>query len=99
VKLEQEQTFIGDSECNELYPAYPTPRHVAGAPLANNIVSCQLRAVTTADYTETFTREQLTQLGQVFPGGVCDWSRGDASMAQHQGTWSSFGPSPINRLY
>lgn len=98
VRIEEEQTFAGDSQCNQLYPAYPTPRHVAGAPLANDIVSCQLRPLNPADYSLSFTVEQLAELYRVFPDGVCDWSRGDATGARHQGTWISFGPSPINQL-
>ena len=99
IKIEEEQTFRGGSRCNELYPAYSTPRHVAGAPLANNIVSCQLRPINTADYAVGFTQAQYLELNEIFPEGVCDWSRGDLSSASHQGTWVSFGPSPINRIY
>lgn len=99
IKIEEEQTFRGSSRCNGLYPAYPTPRHVAGAPLANNIVSCQLRPINSADYAVGFTQVQYAELAEVFPDGVCDWSRGDVSAASHQGTWVSFGPSPINQLY
>ncbi len=98
-KVEVEQTYTGDSECNLSYPAYPTPRQVAGAPLANDIVSCQLRPLTRSDYGVTFNAFEWAALNRVFPDGVCDWSRGDASGAHHQGTWVSFGPSPINRLY
>lgn len=98
VKIVQEQTFNGDSRCNELYPAYPTPRIAAGAKLANDVVSCQLRAVNPADYSVAFSPEQTAQLNKVFSRGVCDWSRGDASAARYQGTWVSFGPSPVNRL-
>lgn len=99
VKIEQPQSYIGDSECNRLYPAYATPRHVAGAPLANDIVSCQLRPVTVADYALEFSAGEWRELQAVFPEGVCDWSQGDASLSSHQGTWKSFGPSVINRLY
>ena len=99
IKIEETQTFRGNSACNALYPAYPTPRHVAGAPLANDIVSCRLRALNRADYPLTITPQEYTELGRVFPAGVCDWSRGDSSGAQHQGTWVSFGPSPVNKLY
>ena len=99
IKHEQLQTFRGSSACNELYTAYPTPRHVAGAPLANNIVSCHLRELDPLDYSVTFSTEEYAELEQVFSEGVCDWSRGDASGARYQGTWVSFGPSPINRLY
>ena len=99
VRLEQQLTFAGDSRCNELYPAFPTPRHVAGAPLANDVVSCQLRPLNPADYAVSFSTEQYTELRGVFPQGVCDWSRGDVSEARHQGVWSSFGPSSVNKLY
>ena len=99
IKYEQLQTFRGSSACNELYTAYPTPRHVAGAPLANNIVSCHLRELDPLDYSVTFSGEEYAELEQIFSEGVCDWSRGDASGARYQGTWVSFGPSPINRLY
>ena len=97
--IEEEQSYGGSSRCNELYPAYQTPRQVAGAPLENDIVSCQLRSVDPADYGVTIAEEQMAQLREVFADGVCDWSRGDISAAHHQGTWTSFGPSPINRLY
>lgn len=97
-RIEEEQTFIGDSLCNELYPAYPTPRHVAGAPLANAIVSCRLRPLSESDYAVSFTEEQWQELQTVFAAGVCDWSYGDVSAAAHQGGWISFGPSPVNRL-
>ncbi|MCH7817407.1 MAG: hypothetical protein IIC60_12650 [Proteobacteria bacterium] len=98
IKIEETQTFAGTSRCNELYPAYPTPRHVAGAPLANDIVSCQLRPINASDYSVRFSIEQIAELNTIFPNGVCDWSRGDASAARHQGTWISFGPSPVNLL-
>lgn len=98
VRIDETQTYAGSGLCNELYPAYATPRHVAGAPLANNIISCRLRPLTVADYSVEFTPEQRQELEAVFPDGVCDWSRGDASEASYQGTWLSFGPSPVNRL-
>ncbi len=97
--IQEKQEFNGQSRCNQLYPGYLTPRHVAGAPLANDIVSCQLKPMDLADYEVEFTPEQYQQLIDAFPEGVCDWSRGDSSGARHQGTWKSFGPSPINKLY
>lgn len=97
--LEEPLTFDGGSRCGQLYPAYQTPRHVAGAPLANDIVSCQLKPLELTDYAVSFTTEQYQQLLATFPDGVCDWARGDSVSARHQGTWMSFGPSPINKLY
>lgn len=98
-KIEERQTYTGSSACNDLYPAYPTPRQVAGAPLANDVVSCRRRPVNRSDYAMALTPEQFLDLERVFPNGVCDWSQADASNATHQGVWKSFGPSPVNRLY
>lgn len=98
-KLEERQTYTGTSACNNLYPAYSTPRQVAGAPLANDVVSCRRRPLSRSDYAMVLTPEQFLELEQVFPDGVCDWSQTDASNASHQGVWKSFGPSPVNRLY
>lgn len=98
VRIEEVQTYAGGGLCGALYPAYSTPRHIAGAPLANKHVSCALRPLNAADYAVTFTPEQVSELQAAFPEGVCDWSQGDASGASFQGTWLSFGPSPVNRL-
>lgn len=97
--LEEPLSYGGESRCGELYPSYPTPRQVAGAPLSNDIVSCRLKPVDMADYTVPFSSEEYRALLAAFPDGVCDWSQGDSSGASHQGTWVSFGPSPINSLY
>ena len=99
IKIEELQTFRGDSRCNNLYPAYLTPRHVAGAPLSNDIVTCQLRPLSPSDYGVGFTPDQYRELEAIFSGGVCDWTLGDASQTSLQSTWISFGPSPINVLY
>lgn len=98
VRINEPQAYSANSRCNTLYPSYPTPRHVAGASLANDVVSCHLRAINPADYKVPFTDAQFMELRNVFSGGVCDWLQGDATGARYQGTWLSFGPSPVNRL-
>lgn len=90
-------TFEGTGTCAESYPAYPTPRHVAGAPLTNDIVACALKPLDPSDYSVEFTAEEWASLERIFPDGVCDWTEGDAYAAGYQGTWLSFGPSPENR--
>jgi hypothetical protein len=70
---------------------------VAGAPLANDIVSCQLKPLDRADYGVEFTAAEWSELQAIFPDGVCDWAEGDAQAQGYQGTWLSFGPSPVNR--
>jgi hypothetical protein len=53
-----------------------SPRQVAGGPLAENILKCQLKPLNSADYAPVvFTTEQLRRLHAAFPGGVCDWSK------------------------
>jgi hypothetical protein len=90
-------SFEGTGACGAIYPAYPTPRQVAGAPLTNDVVSCQLKPLDPADYEVELTAGDWAALQAVFPDGVCDWTKGDAYAEGYQGTWLSFGPSPVNR--
>ena len=99
VKINQELTYEADNECAQLYPAYSTPRQVAGAPVANDVISCRLRGLSAADYLAEFSQEQLAELVSIFPRGVCDWNAPDRHGVTHQGTWLSFGPSAVNRLH
>jgi len=53
-----------------------SPRQIAGGPIAENILKCQLRPLDPADYAPVvLTPEQLARLSAVFPNGVCDFSR------------------------
>jgi Tannase-like family of unknown function (DUF6351) len=57
-------------------PKHASPRQVAGGPLAENILKCQLKPLNAADYAPvTFSDLQLARLRAAFPGGVCDWSK------------------------
>jgi len=55
-----------------------SPRQIAGGPLVENILKCQLKPLDIADYASAkppvaFTDGQLTRLHAAFPDGVCDW--------------------------
>ena len=55
---------------------HSSPRQVAGGPLAENILKCQLKPLDVASYAPViFTAAQLARLGAAFPDGVCDWSK------------------------
>jgi hypothetical protein len=55
---------------------HSSPRQVAGGPLTENILKCQLKALNAADYLPaTFSAAQLVRLFGAFPDGVCDWSK------------------------
>ncbi|OGT70245.1 MAG: hypothetical protein A3H44_00945 [Gammaproteobacteria bacterium RIFCSPLOWO2_02_FULL_57_10] len=83
------------SRCNSLFPPHAGLRLVAGGPLSNDVLKCQLKPIDYNDYKVTFTDEEKTRLETIFPAGVCDWSKPGV----HQGvndTWLSYGPSPVN---
>ena len=82
--------------CNQLYPPHAGLRLVAGGPLTNDVMKCQLKAIDYDDYRVTFNDEEKTRLNDIFPEGVCDWSRPGVGQGSNQ-TWLSFGPSPVNR--
>jgi hypothetical protein len=53
-----------------------SPRQVAGGPLTENILKCQLKPLNSADYSPlVLTSAQLGRLHNVFPDGVCDWDQ------------------------
>ena len=55
---------------------FSSPRQVAGGPLAENVLKCQLKPLDINDYPPgTFTGGQWARLEAVFAGGVCDWSQ------------------------
>ncbi len=82
--------------CNNLFPPHAGLRLVAGGPLTNDVLKCQLKPVSYADYEVEFTAEEKARLIAIFPQGVCDWSKPGLHQQVNQ-TWLSFGPSPVNR--
>ena len=55
---------------------HASPRQVAGGPLTENILKCQLKPLNSADYSPlVLTSAQLGRLHNVFPDGVCDWDQ------------------------
>ncbi len=89
VKLVETQQR-GSGQCDALYPSPPSPREVAGAPLAGDIVKCQLKPVDPNDYAVSFSLEEMDRLRRIFPAGVCDWSRPGVGQVNLKGTWQSF---------
>jgi len=77
-------------QCGELYPAFPSPRMVAGGPASNNVLKCQLKPIDMTDYNAAFTPAQEDRLRAVFRDGVCDWSKPGAEQQRPADTWLSF---------
>ncbi|MCC6984155.1 MAG: hypothetical protein IT535_12855 [Bauldia sp.] len=76
IRIEETQVYQGTGICSSLYyPAGSSPRQVAGTGVANDVVKCQLKPLDRSDYNVTFSNEEWAQLQEIFPGGVCDWTK------------------------
>jgi hypothetical protein len=72
---------------------FASPRQVAGGPLAEDVLKCQLKPLKRSDYTTTFSDAQWARLSKVFAGGVCDWSKPGVAM-QRSTPWRTFASGP-----
>jgi hypothetical protein len=88
-RILEQQTFSG-GQCNELYPTFPSPRMVAGGPVTNDVLKCQLKPVDYASYPVEFTEDQKARLAAIFPEGVCDWSKPGIGQRSPVGVWLSY---------
>jgi len=90
VKIAEQQVYQLDTTCNQLYPAFSTPRMVAGEPLANDVLKCQLRPLDPSLYKVRFTAAETAQLKAIFSQGVCDYSKPGVGQQPPDGTWQAF---------
>ncbi len=72
---------------------FSSPRQVAGGPLAEDVLKCQLKPLKRSNYTKTFSDAQWSRLEKVFAGGVCDWSKPGVAM-QRSTPWRTFANGP-----
>jgi hypothetical protein len=86
----EKQTRDPSLQCEQLYPSAPAPREVAGASVASDIIKCQIRAISLADYPATPTATQVSRLQNIFPTGVCDWTKPGVEQQPLAGTWQFF---------
>ena len=78
-----------------------TPRQEAGGPKANDVVACQLKPIQRADYGPVgglFTADQWATLQEVFPDGVCNWSRKGRGQGPAQ-TWLRYDAADGGVVY
>jgi hypothetical protein len=90
VKIAQLQVYTGATTCNQLYPAFSTPRMVAGEPLENNVLKCRLKPINLREYKVAFTTTEAAQLKKIFPDGVCDYTVPGVDQSPTDGTWQFF---------
>lgn len=81
--------------CNTLLPVVESPRIVAGMPLSDDVIKCQLKPVDPSDYARNLSGAQLAQLREVFPEGVCDYSRPSVGDEGPSLLWPSLGGAEL----
>jgi hypothetical protein len=83
-------TFDGSGGYNTTYPVHSEPRMVAGAPLTNDVLKCQLKPINYAAYKVTFTAAQKARMAAIFPSGVCDFSKPGVEQVPLKGTYRRY---------
>jgi Tannase-like family of unknown function (DUF6351) len=89
-KIMEKASVDGKGKCNTLYPVNSEPRMVAGAPLTNDIIKCQLKPINFADYKALFTDAQKSRMKAIFPAGVCDFSKPGVGQGPIKGTYQRY---------
>lgn len=74
----------------QTYPVHSEPRIVAGAPVTNDVMKCQLMPVDFSAYAVKFSSSQQARLKKIFPGGVCDWSKPSVGYSLIKGTYQKY---------
>jgi hypothetical protein len=69
--------------CTTRFPTYRSTRIVAGGPIEGGIFKCALQSVDEAIGAGVYgswlpSAAERARLLEIFPDGVCDWTRGDA---------------------
>jgi hypothetical protein len=90
VKIVEPASFTAQNKCNALYPIHSEPRLVAGAPLTNDVMKCQLKPIGFSEYKAVFTDAQKARMKAVFPTGVCDFSKPGVGQVPIKGTYQKY---------
>jgi hypothetical protein len=96
-RLDEPASFDGPGKCNGLYPNHKNPRLVAGAPITDDILKCQLKPVDAREYKAKFSADELKRLRTIFPGGVCDYSKAGVGQVPLAGTYQRLPLTPSSR--
>jgi hypothetical protein len=95
-RIDEVATFVGPGKCNALFPNHKNPRIIAGAPIADDGLKCQLKPIDLRDYAVTFSAEEAARLRAIFTGGVCDYRKPGVAQVPLAGTYQRL-PLPSSR--
>ncbi len=89
-KISVNATYQGSSRCNQLFPNHGDPRIAAGAPLRSDTIKCALQPVSAKLYKQSIGSAQIQRLRDIFPQGVCDYSRPGVAQTPPVRSWVTF---------
>jgi hypothetical protein len=83
-----------DERCAEAYPIHEEPRMAAGMPRRGDLLKCSridvAEAAESGVYEVELSDAQLDRLAEIFPTGVCDYTRPAIGQSEPDGVWQSF---------
>ncbi len=88
-KIEEEMAYGVANKCNTLYSPHGDARMVAGSPIKNDVLKCQLKPIDAADYP-SMSGALMNRLKAAFPEGVCDWSKPGVGQTAQAGVWLKY---------
>ncbi len=89
-RVNEKASWDETTSWNKTYPLHLEPRLIAGAPITNDVMKCQLKPVDFKDYKVTFSKAQQTRMKKIFPDGVCDWSKPSVGYSMIKGTYQRY---------
>ena len=89
-RIEEEMAFGVANKCNTLFPPHMDARMVAGSPIRNDVLKCQLKPVDASEYPASMPAGLLTRVRAAFPDGVCDWSKPGVGQTKQVGVWLKY---------
>jgi len=82
---------LGIGPCAVAMPPVSTTRIAAGGPPSDDVIKCQRKPVDPTDYATALSAEQFADLAEIFPEGVCDWSKPSVGDVDRSLIWPSLG--------
>jgi len=91
IRIDDPAEIGATGPCTDLYPPNSLPQLQAGKPLGSLVYKCQLKPIAAGAYGSP-DQAQIARLNQIFPTGVCDYTRPGVGEQPLAGTGLSFGP-------
>lgn len=89
-RVNEKASWDPETSWNKTFPIHLEPRLIAGAPLTNDVMKCQLKPVDFAEYKVKFSSAQQKRAKKIFPQGVCDWSKPSVGYSMIKGTYQRY---------